>query len=118
MRRVQPFATQQRADLAGGPRRVGLTQDPQRVPHRELPPPRSFEPLRHLGVRPTRPVRHDRHALAFDGAILRRHGPSSFSTLITIFSFSGVSHTIDREGLSELIWTPNIGCAWRVVSAI
>src|SRR5438128_1830783 len=107
MRRVQPFSTQQRPDLAGRPRRVGLAQDPQLVPHRELPPAGSLQPLRHLGVRPTRPVRHDRRALAFDGAILRRHGLSSFSTL-TISSFSGVSPTIDREGLTGATVSPAV----------
>src|SRR6266545_2788014 len=102
MRRVQPFSTQQRPDLAGRPRCVGLAQDPQLVPHRELPPTCSLQPLRHLRVRPTRSVRHDRHALAFDGAILRRHGLSSFSTL-TSSSFSRVSPTIDRVGVDTMV---------------
>src|SRR5215207_8775533 len=34
-------------------------------------------------VRPTRSVRHQRQILAVDGAVLRRHGLSSFSTLVT-----------------------------------
>jgi len=53
MRRVQPFPTQQSTDLARRPGRIGLTQDPQLVPDRELPPSRSLQSLRHLGVRTT-----------------------------------------------------------------
>src|SRR6266511_4294105 len=106
MRRVQPFPTQQDTDLAGGPGRVGLAQDPQFVPDRELPPTRTLQPLRHLGVRPTRAVRHNRQILPIDGAVLRHHGPSSFSTLVTNSSFAGVSPTIGREGVSFVrIWT-------------
>src|SRR6266508_492902 len=103
MRRVQPFPTQQDTDLAGGPGRVGLAQDPQFVPDRELPPTRTLQPLRHLGVRPTRAVRHNRQILPIDGAVLRHHGPSSFSTLVTNSSFAGVSPTIGREGLADYL---------------
>src|SRR4051794_27806759 len=98
MRRIQPFPTQQGTDLSRRPGRIGLTQDPQLVPDRELPSTGTLQPLRHLGVRSTRAGRHTRQIFAVDGAVLRRHGLSSFSTLITHYFVSRVSPTIGREG--------------------
>src|SRR5215207_6804908 len=81
MRRVQPLPTEQRTDLTRRPGRIGVAQHPQLVPDRELPPTRSLQSLRYLGFRPTHPVGRDRQVLAIDGAVLRRHGLRSFSTL-------------------------------------
>jgi hypothetical protein len=81
VRRVQPFPSEQGPDLARRPGRVRLAQDPQLVPHRELPTARSLQPLGDFGVRPTLLARRSGHFLVVDGAVLRRHGLSSFSTL-------------------------------------
>ena len=81
VRRIQPFPTQQGTDLARRPGRIGLAQDPQLVPHRELPPTRTLQPLGYFGVRSTHLARRSSHFLPVDGAVLRRHGLSSFSTL-------------------------------------
>src|SRR5262249_52881730 len=108
MRRVQPLPTQEGPALARRTGRIGLAQDPELVPDRELPPPRSLKPLRYLGVRPTQLVRHERQILAFDGAVLRRHELSSFSTLVTIYPVSCGSPTIGREGrfTSQIVKLP------------